>query len=194
MPPQLYQPYDPRLKHEIIYQKRFHEDSIHFSLRPFLIPGDFELYNKWITAEVNKEKRIHSDVPLITEDYFEAIALSSRTLCMCGLINDSPCFVLEVFPALIHCPTNYVERIKPTDRDVLLQLLIAPGVIPDPRVRGYILDGCLHYLSGFHGLKWTFWILDNDNYWYQSLAAQTGVLIELGEGKRGYKYDLSRFG
>lgn len=188
----LYEPYNPRLKHPGVLQNSFYYNSIHISLRPFLIPEDFILYNSWIGAEVFTNRSPVKNGQLISEEYFDAIALSSGSQCICGLVNAEPTFVAELYPCSIHCPADLVQVINPQPGDVLFQLLIAPHVLVDRLICEYILHACLTHLSGFNELKRAFWIMDTHDH-YSRVSARTGTHLHFAEGKEVYKYELSLY-
>jgi hypothetical protein len=167
----LYEPYDPRLKHPAFFHKSFYNNSVLISLRPFFIPDDFILYNQWIGVAINQVSV--SANALISEDYFDAIALSSDSQCICGLVNTVPAFVTELYPCVIHCPVELMSAIDPVPGDVLFQLFIDPS-LTDQHVYGPILNTCLSYMSGFPG-------------------SQRGFLLPFEQGKEVNKYELAHY-
>lgn len=166
---QLYKSYDPRLRHPVVFSKSFDPEFIEISLRPFFIANDFTLYNVWIKKEIGAGKYRKEQPPVFSEKYFEALLESSNAQCLCGLIDKEPVFQVDLYRALHYYPIDHIDGIRLEAGDVMMQLIMAPHVVADEQLTGYVLSTCLEYLSGFQSLRRVFWT-DADRYHHKGLG------------------------
>jgi hypothetical protein len=146
-PSTLYNQYSAGQKHPAVFSQTFGAGSILVSLRPFYIPDDFQLYNKWINEEIKKEKNEKQIPSFFSETYFRIILESSNAQSLWGTINDQPAFQADFYKAVQYHTAEQLSGMVLSPGDVMFQLVIAPEIQNENHFASFILPACLQYLA-----------------------------------------------
>jgi hypothetical protein len=176
-PSTLYNQYSAGQKHPAVFRQTFDAGSITVSLRPFYIPDDFQLYNKWINEEIKKEKNDKEIPSFFSETYFKIILESSNAQSLWGTINDQPAFQADFYKAVHYHTAEQLSHLTLSPGDVMFQLVIAPEIINENHLASSILPACLQYLS--INSERAFLTVPRSSEYYNKLAQLAGPVAKM---------------
>jgi hypothetical protein len=193
----LYASLMPNNKSGPVYEQLFDHGKITVALRPLSLPGDWCFIGKWMNRELARSTSQSWRLPeKYLKETFSTMLLCDFAQPYIGLLNNMPCFLMEVCDGEKQLTPYETAYFIPDNGDHMINIMTSPTVINTRNWLMYAMYGSLRYLFSHRQVKRIVWQLHEREKCFISLANQLGYANNSRNNRRGvhvYMYSREKF-